>query len=210
VTGSGLPVLFADGFGDEGSGWESSSVGGVTQGYVDGAYEVRFEPPAPPGAFALATEGGTSVDARDVRVTVRATVLGQGGGVRDGAGVSCRVSDRGAYYFIVSSGGGWSIQKLREGRVNAVALAVSDPDVPDPAIAQGLATNTIRADCSGARGEPAVLALTVNGETVASTEDPDPLPAGGVGLAAAGPTDADPAGYAVSFDELLVEDLADA
>jgi hypothetical protein len=94
--------------------------------------------------------------------------------------------------------------------VNAVALATSDPDAPEPAIARGLASNVIRADCSGGPGEPAVLTLAVNGETVASAEDPDPLPPGGVGLAAAGPTDADPAGFAVAFDDLLVEDLSGA
>jgi hypothetical protein len=55
-----------------------------------------------------------------------------------------------------------------------------------------------------------MLTLFMNGKEVASVEDPEPLPRGGVGLATAGPTDADPAGYAVSFDDLLVEDLSGA
>jgi hypothetical protein len=207
-TGSGLPVLVSDDFSDPASGWEALSAGGVTQGYVDGRYEVVFEEPAPPGSFALATGGGTGVSAEDVRITVDTEILGQGTGIRDGVGVSCRASGEGAYYFIISSGGGWSIQKLETGRANAVALATSDPDVPESAITRGLAANRIRVGCTGASGEPVTLVLSVNGKQVASVRDPEALPPGGIGLAIAGPTDADPAGFAVAFDDLVVEDLS--
>jgi hypothetical protein len=210
VTGSGLPVLLADDFRDPGSGWESRSTGGISQGYVDGAYVFEFEDPAPPRSFAVATGGGTSVGSEAVRITVDSTVLGQSQAKRDTAGVSCRAGGGGAYYFTISSTGGWSIQKLAAGQQFAKDLARSEGGVAEPAIAGGLATNRIRADCAGNQDGSLTLTLTVNGKQITTVDDPNPLPPGGVGLAAAGPLELPPAGFAVAFDNLLVEDLSGA
>jgi serine/threonine-protein kinase len=204
--GDGLPVLLSDDFEDPGTGWESQSVDGVTQGYVEGAYRITFDETAAPDAFAVADDGAGSVSSGDVRVLVEAEVLGKSQSLRDGFGVSCRVGSSGAYYFIVSTAGGWSIQKLESGREKPTILLTSNDE---PVAVPIRDVNEIQADCSGPEDGPVTLTLTVNGIQVPSAiDDADVLPPGRAGLAVAGPVVANPAGLSVAFDNLVIEDLS--
>lgn len=208
---SGHPAgaAFFDDFSDPATGWETGTSGGVTQEYRDGAYQIRMDQDASPGVFAVASGGTESagVSIQDQRVTVNVRILGESDSRRDGFGVSCRVSPEGdAYYFIVSTSGGWSIQKLTAGRHNTETLEDSN-EVPTSVPIREV--NRVVAECSGDATEPATLRLTVNGTKVPPVEDgDDPFGAGAAGMAVAGPTLFEPASLAVSFDDFRVDDLS--
>ena len=202
-------AAFVDDFSDPSTGWETLS-GGVTQGYEDGGYQIRMNEDATPGVFAVATGGTQSagLSLLDQRVSVDVRILGESDSRRDGFGVSCRVSPEGdAYYFIVSTSGGWSIQKLTAGRNNTKTLLDSN-EVPTSVPIRDV--NAVEAECSGGDAEPVTLRLTVNGTELPEVEDPDdPFGAGAAGMAVAGPTLFEPAGLAVSFDDFRVDDLSE-
>jgi len=205
TIGSTGDVLLFDDFEDPSTGWENVSSGGVTQQYVDGTYQIRFGDDAPPGVFAVATGGSTFTPTGNERVSVQATVLGESQSKRDGFGVSCRASASSAYYFIVSTSGGWSIQKLEADKEHPKVLLDSTDQSPVPISS----VNEIQADCTGGLSGPVTLTLTVNGNLLPSVvDDASPLPAGGAGMAVAGPTIDPPAGLAVAFDGFRVEDLS--
>lgn len=206
ATDEEVGQLYAEDFSDPGSGWPDTTEGGATQGYVAGRYEVRFDETAAPDAFVVATPPSGTVEAGDVRIRVAATILGESRSKRDGFGVTCRSSDRGAYYFIVGTSGGWSIQKLPEGRSTPRTLLDSSDD---PIAVPIRRVNRIVAECTGPDGGPVSLFLSVNGVELPRVVDAERvLPAGTVGLTVAGPTEADPAGLAVAFDDLVIEDLS--
>jgi hypothetical protein len=197
-------VLLFDDFGDPSTGWENVSAGGVTQEYVDGRYQIRFGEAAPPGVFAIATGGAQAISSNNVGVSARVTILSESQSRRDGFGLSCRSGSGGAYYFIVSSSGGWSIQELETGRNNPIVLLDSQGQQPVPI----QDVNRIEVTCTGSASGPVTLSLSVNGTEVPSVTDDTPLPAGSVGMAVAGPTIDPPAGLAVAFDDFQVEDLS--
>jgi len=197
-------VLLFDDFGDPSTGWENVSAGGVTQQYVDGRYQIRFGEAAPPGVFAIATGGARAISSNNVGVSARVTLLSESQSRRDGFGLSCRSGSDGAYYFIVSSSGGWSIQELETGRNNPIVLLDSQGQQPVPI----QDVNRIEVTCTGSASGPVTLSLSVNGTEVPSVTDDTPLPAGSVGMAVAGPTIDPPAGLAVAFDDFRVEDLS--
>lgn len=202
-------AAFFDDFADPSTGWETQA-GGVTQGYEEGRYQIRMNEDATPGVFAVATGGTRSagLSLTDQRVSVDVRILGESDSRRDGFGVSCRVSPEGdAYYFIVGTSGGWSIQKLTAGRNNTRTLLDSN-EVPTSVPIRDV--NEVAAECTGGESEPATLRLTVNGTELPEVEDPDdPFGAGAAGMAVAGPTLFEPAGLAVSFDDFRVDDLSD-
>jgi hypothetical protein len=206
--GNRAGAAYFDDFADPSTGWETTT-GGVTQEYRDGTYQIRMNEDASPGVFALATGGTRSagLSILDQRVGVEVRILGESDSRRDGFGVSCRVSPGGdAYVFIVSTSGGWSIQKLTAGRNNPRTLVDSN-EVPTAVPIRDV--NEIVAECTGGGSEPAMLQLTVNGTTVPPVEDDDhPLGAGAAGMAVAGPTLFEPAGLAISFDDFRVDDLS--
>ena len=197
-------VLLFDDFGDPGTGWEEVSSGGVTQGYVDGRYQVSFDQEAPPGVFAVAKDGAQSISSGNVGVSATITLLSESQSRRDGFGLACRVGSGGAYYFIVSSTGGWSIQELEAGHRNPKVLLDSQDQQPVPI----QDVNRMEITCTGSANGPARLTLTVNGTQVPVVPDHTPLPPGSVGMAVAGPTIDPPAGLSVAFDDFRVEDLS--
>lgn len=207
--GTPAGAAYFDDFSDPSSGWETTTSGGVTQAYVDGTYQIRMDQDASPGVFAVA-KGGTEsagLSIPDQRVSVDVRILGESDSRRDGFGVSCRVGPDGdAYYFIVSTSGGWSIQKLAAGRHNTETLEDSN-EVPTAVPIRDV--NRVVAECTGAGSEPVTLRLTVNGTKVPAVQDrDDPFGAGAAGMAVAGPTLFEPAGLAVSFDDFRVDDLS--
>ena len=197
-------MLLFDDFGDPTTGWENVSAGGVTQQYVDGRYQIRFGEAAPPGVFAVANGGAETISSGNVGVSARVAILSESESKRDGFGLSCRVGSGGAYYFIVSSSGGWSIQELETGHQNPKVLLDSEGQQPVPI----QDVNQLVITCTGSASGPARLTLTVNGTEVPTVTDDTPLPPGGVGMAVAGPTLDPPAGLAVAFDDLRVQDLS--
>lgn len=207
--GTPAGAAYVDDFSDPTSGWEINTSGGVTQDYADGTYQIRMDQDASPGVFAVAKAGTESagLSIADQRVSVDVRILGESDSRRDGFGVSCRVSPEGdAYYFIVSTSGGWSIQKLTAGRNNTETLEDSN-EVPTAVPIRDV--NRVVAECTGGGTEPATLRLTVNGTTVPPVRDgDDPFGAGAAGMAVAGPTLFEPAGLAVSFDDFRVDDLS--
>jgi serine/threonine protein kinase len=208
---TGPNVLLSDDFSDPSTGWEEETVEGVTQGYVDGRYVMRFDA-ASPDMFSVAADGARSVKSGNVAVSVDIEILGESESQRSGFGVSCRVgaraaSKRSAYYFIVSTEGGWSIQKLAPGRQRPSIIADSNEFPVSVPIRD---VNHLEARCTGPDTGPVTLAFTVNGKELAEVIDRlAVLPPGAVGMAAAGPTLVSPEGLAVSFDNLLVEDLSE-
>ena len=205
LTGNGSQsVLLFDDFGDPSTGWETVSSGGVTQQYVDGRYQISFGQAAPPGVFAVATGGSQAISSDNVGVSARATLLSASQSQRDGFGLSCRSGSGGAYYFIISSSGGWSIQELETGHRNPKVLLDSQGRQPVPI----QDVNLIEITCTGSVDGPARLTLTVNGTEVPTVTDDTPLPSGSVGMAVAGPTIDPPAGLSVAFDDFRVEDLS--
>ncbi len=208
---TGPNVLLSDDFSDPATGWEDETVGGVTQGYVDGRYEIRFDGDSA-DVFAVAADGARSVKSGNVAVSVDVQILGESAGKRSGFGISCRVgaraaSKRSAYYFLVSNEGGWSIQKLAPGQQRPSILADSN-ESPIPVPIRDV--NHLEARCTGPDTGPVTLAFTVNGtELPEATDDLGVLPPGAVGMAAATPTEEDPSGLAFAFDDFLVEDLSD-
>src|SRR5262245_9043743 len=199
---------FFDDFSDPSTGWETAA-GGVTQEYRDGTYQIRMNADASPGVIAVASGGTESagLSIRDQRVSVDVRILGESDSRRDGFGVSCRVSPDGdAYYFIVSTSGGWSIQKISAGAHNPQTLTDSE-EVPTAVPIRDV--NQVVAECVGGGSEPARLRLSVNGTNLPPVEDDDhPLGAGAAGMAVAGPTLFEPAGLAVSFDDFRVDHLS--
>jgi serine/threonine-protein kinase len=197
-------VLLFDDFGDPSTGWEETSANGVTQGYVDGRYQVSFDQAAQPGVFAVAKGGADAISSGNVGVSARITLLSESESRRDGFGLACRVGSSGAYYFIVSSTGGWSIQELEAGHRNPKVLLDSEGQQPVPI----QDVNRMEITCTGSAEGPARLTLTVNGTEVPVVTDDTPLPPGSVGMAVAGPTIDPPAGLSVAFDDFRVEDLS--
>jgi serine/threonine protein kinase len=197
-------VLLFDDFGDPSTGWEEVSSGGVTAGYVDGRYQVSFGEAASPGVFAIAKGGADAISSGNVGVSARITLLSESQSRRDGFGLACRVGSGGAYYFIVSSTGGWSIQELEAGHRNPKVLLDSEGQQPVPI----QDVNLLEITCTGSASGPARLTLTVNGTEVPVVTDDTPLPPGSVGMAVAGPTIDPPAGLSVAFDDFRVEDLS--
>ncbi len=197
-------ALLFDDFGDPSTGWEETSANGLTQGYVDGRYQVSFDQAAQPGVFAIPKGGADAISSGNVGVSARITLLSESQSRRDGFGLACRVGSGGAYYFIVSSTGGWSIQELEEGHRNPKVLLDSEGQQPVPI----QDVNRMEITCTGSANAPARLTLTVNGTEVPVVTDDTPLPPGSVGMAVAGPTIDPPAGLSVAFDDFRVEDLS--
>jgi len=206
--GDGTPAgaTYFDDFSDPSTGWETGTQAGVTTEYADGSYQVRMNQDADPGALQVATGGAeqAGLSLQDQRVSVQARILGESDSKRDGFGLTCRASQAGAYYFIVGTTGGWSIQKRVGERANAQIL-VDSSQVPTPVPIRD--ENDLEVECTGSNRT--TLRLTVNGVALPPFVDrEDPLPAGFPGMAVAGPTVFEPDGLAIAFEDFRVDDLS--
>jgi serine/threonine protein kinase len=149
-------VLFYDDFGSPASGWEVGESSSGVVGYEDGAYIVRGE------VINKAVAGVANRSFRDVIVDVDATQVLAPADNDNAYGVMCRVQPgEDGYGFLISGDGYYSIWVVVDGDwEELVEWEASDM------VAQGNATNHIRAVCDGSR-----LALMVNGELLAEAED---------------------------------------
>jgi hypothetical protein len=161
-------VLFQDDFSRQSSGWDRYRDETYSTDYAGGAYRIHV---LRPNTDAWANPG---LDLGDARLEVDAT---KAGGPDDNVfGVICRYQDaRNFYFFLVSSDGYTGIGVYKDGRRR---LLTDQSLLPHPAVAQGTATNHLRADCVGYR-----LDLYINGQWVAGAAAAE-WPQGDVGLIA--------------------------
>jgi hypothetical protein len=178
-------VLFQDDFGDPGSRWEVGDYETGSVGYKEGAYSVI-------SLGDSATMWGVANRSFDnLIIEVDASqVVGPAGNNND-YGVVCREQGNGdGYYLLVSGDGYYTIIRAEGGDFEAL-VEWTESDV----IRQGNATNHIQATCDGS-----VLALSVNGQQLATAED-SAYVQGDIALTATSYTDDS---TEVHFDHLVV------
>lgn len=181
VTGAGgilNRTIFEDDFSEAGM-WEDVDDGRVSAGLLDDGYRIRID--GPDGSFIRFA----AVDDAwpNVSVEVDVVQVAHPTGSDDAAGVTCDVTgteeSEDAYAFVIAPvTGEYAIlspdRLVAQGNTSGVVT-----------VGEG-ATNNVRGHCRGATpGEPATLALYVNGEKVLEAEDPGGFTAfRGVGMAA--------------------------
>jgi len=178
-------LLFQDSFSDPASGWDRVRQAAGLTDYDNGVYRIYINDD---NADYWANPG---LDFGDVDVEVQARKIG--GPDNNNYGLLCRYQDMENFYFlIVSSDGYYGIGKVQNGKQQLI-----HPDQMHPSwtIRQGSRMNHLRAVCEGSH-----LALWVNGELVAETEDGS-FSRGDIGLIAGS---FDEPGVDVVFDQLVV------
>jgi len=151
-------AYFQDDFSNIFSGFDRVSGSDGATDYADGTYRIFS---ATSDYYLWATTGRTF--ANDVRIEVDATK--KGGADADVFGVLCRYQNENNFYVLMISGDGQAgIAKRSSAGDLAMLSGGTMQSVPD--IRRGLATNHLRADCTGGS-----LALYVNDVLAASAED---------------------------------------
>lgn len=163
-----LPVK--DDFSDCSTGWSTDTDKFVALGCTDGAYRVSIKNPLlPQNARIFFGKGATSLNI-EADAARRAGPRKVGGNEFLAFGVGCWASLVHGYLFIISPDGFWGIEKITSGSSVPMPLAES---VTTDALPGLMATNRIRGVCVGGGPKATTLALYVNGERIASAEDPD-------------------------------------
>lgn len=179
-------LLFQDAFSDPGSGWDRVRTPEGMTDYDGDQYRILVNSP---NADYWANPG---LNFTDVVVEVQARKIN--GPDDNNFGILCRYQNLDNFYFlIISSDGYYGIGKVKDGKQT---LIEPEQMYPSPVIAQGNQQNYLRAVCQGSK-----LALFVNGELVAETDDQSFLE-GDVGLVVG--TFEQP-GVDVVFDNLIVK-----
>jgi hypothetical protein len=151
-------LYFQDDFSNSGSGWDRvDGSDGVTD-YADGAYRLFS---ATANYYMWATPGREFPG--DVRI--EADVAKKSGPNADVFGLLCRYQDANNFYILMVSGDGQAGIAKRSTAADLVMLS-GESLKTNPAIRAGLATNHLRADCSGTS-----LALYVNDVLVSTATD---------------------------------------
>jgi hypothetical protein len=148
---------FRDDFSSIFSGWDRVKASDGVTDYSDGAYRIFS---ATADYYMWATPGRTFPN--DVRIEVDVTK--KGGSDADVFGVLCRYQDKDNFYILMISGDGQAGIAKRSAGVLMMLSGESLAFHPD--IRRGLATNHLRADCSGAG-----LSLYANEILVAAASD---------------------------------------
>ncbi|HSB90880.1 MAG TPA: protein kinase [Anaerolineales bacterium] len=178
-------ILLEDDFADPSTGWDrvSDSTGGTD--YQDGAYRIWLDEKQQ-DRWANPGESFT-----DVRIDVDATKAG--GPDDNDFGVICRYIDNDNFYaFWISSDGYYGIVRYLKGEFQVLG---AEGMQPHNVIAQGEATNHLRAECVGS-----TLRLYVNNELLDKVEDSSHSE-GDVGLMAG---TFDVPGVDIRFDNFVV------
>jgi len=161
-------VLFQDDFSNSSSGWDRVNLEDGATDYANGIYRM-FVSDSDTDIWA-----NPGLNFTDVQIEVDATKIG--GDDNNDFGIICRYTDTENFYFlIISSDGYYGIGKVIDGEQGLIG---SESMPPSEVISKGNAENHLRADCVGN-----TLSLYVNGEQLASYDDPD-LTSGDVGLIA--------------------------
>jgi hypothetical protein len=131
---------------------------------------------------------------RDVRMSVRARWVS---GARSyGAGLICRYENANNYYLLaVFSGGGYNVVKYTGGKPRS--LARESPESSDESDDE----DDVEARCVG--DDPTSLTLIVDGDEVATVQDPDGIESGVVGVRVG----TDEARVTVGFEDFVLRSL---
>lgn len=167
-SGSGS-LLFQDDFSDAGSGWlQGQDDFGIAE-YTHGGFRIYVSSDLAGKISVLRLQ-----PFEDVHLEVDATKIA--GPDDNDYGLVCRYVDENNFYFFEISSDGYSgIGKYKDNRLVMISAAQMQSS---EAIAQGAATNRLRADCVGT-----TLTFYVNGTQVAEGSDAD-FKKGNVGLIA--------------------------
>lgn len=185
VQPGGGDILFRDDFEDPNSGWEIGDYDAGSVGYVDGYYFVRSV------ERGKTMWGAALQNFTDVVIDVDAIQVLAPPNDNNDYGVVCRLQPNGdGYYLVISGDGYYAIYRAVEGEFEPLV-----DFAPSDVIWQGNATNHLRVICRGT-----YLALLVNGELVAKTDDAT-FAGGDVGLTA---TTYEDEPTEVRFDNLVV------
>lgn len=182
-------MLFKDDFnGDQDCGWRQYSQGGAVVEIADGVLSIST---SQPGQIWWTNPG------RDFDNVVITTTARQVSGPDNNAyGVICRYQDENNFYiFLISGDGYYAIGKYQTGSDQITYLTDNGQYVFSDVINQGVATNLIRATCSGNQ-----LSLSVNGIPLVTIEDPT-FVRGDVGV---GVSTLEPGAAVVHFDDFSV------
>ena len=153
-------VLLEDDFSDPNSGWEVGDYEGGSVGYGDGYYYITVV------ENGKVMWGSAYREFADVVIDVDAVQAAAPANDNNAYGVMCRVQPNGdGYIFAVSGDGYYAIHRTVERNGQSEFDPLVDWTTSD-VIHQGNAANHIRAICDGTH-----LALIVNGELLAETED---------------------------------------
>jgi hypothetical protein len=163
-------ILYQDNFTDTNSGWLRDQTPDYTMDYANGGYRI-YVTTIKIMAFSPAKPYLSS----DVSVEVDATKTG--GPDDNYIGVICRYQDENNYYFFAISSDGFA--GIAMYKANQMSMLTGNSFKYSSAIAQGAATNHIRADCIGNS-----LTLYINGQKVASIDDSTFSDGGQAGLLA--------------------------
>jgi len=178
-------VIYADDFSDPPTGWGTWDRGGALVEYHDGGLRIRIDE-THSDFWSVAGQ-----DLADAQIQVDAAMLG--GPSDNDFGIICRYQDRDNFYMLViSSDGYYGAAKLKNGLYSMIGV---DQLQYSSVIAQGQATNRLRADCVGD-----ALSLYVNGQKLIEVRDDDFLE-GDVGLIAGSYT---VKGVDILFDNFVV------
>jgi hypothetical protein len=129
----------------------------------------------------------------DVRMSVRARWVS---GARSyGAGLICRYENANNYYLLaVFSGGGFNVVRYRNGKPTSLARGGPEGGESDD-------DDEVEARCVGS--DPTNLTLIVDGDEVATVQDPDGIESGVIGVRVG----TDEARVTVGFDEFVLRSL---
>lgn len=188
-TCDGEGMLFKDDFnGDQDCGWRQYSQGGAVVEIADGVLSIST---SQPGQIWWTNPGR---DFDDVVITTTARQVS--GPDNNAYGVICRYQDENNFYiFLISGDGYYAIGKYQTGSDQITYLTDNGQYVFSDVINQGVATNLIRATCSGNQ-----LSLSVNGIPLTTIEDPT-FVRGDVGV---GVSTLEPGAAVVHFDDFSV------
>jgi hypothetical protein len=164
-------VILRDDFSDKDSGWYTGNTATSRESYANGRYRVLIK----------REEGGVS-DALPIEravhaMSVEVDVVVQNGTSKDEVGLICYSDVEGeedtGYYIGISPGEGWvGIFRVVDGKGTSLKQETEQEEIEGRE-----ATNRLRAECVGKRGERAAnVTAYVNGKRVASAEDSKGFP----------------------------------
>lgn len=179
-------VLYSDDFSKPPSGWGIWNQDGASVAYYNGGLRILINDVQ----YDFWSVAGQKF--ADAVIEVDATKLD--GPDDNDFGIICRYQDKDNFYMLVSSSDGYyGIAKMKAGQYSMIG---SDQLQYSDLIANGQATNHLRADCVGQ-----ALRLTVNGELLMEAQDAD-FTSGDVGVLAGA---YDTQGVDVLFDNFVVK-----
>jgi hypothetical protein len=165
---SSLP--FEDDFSNCAKGWSTDTDEFVSLSCTDGSYRFEIKNALKPQTARIFFSTGVKSLNVEADATRRAGPEAIKGDELLIFGVGCWASLVNGYLFVISPNGAWAILKVTPGASLPTPLAQSPTASAIPGLAE---TNRIGGICVGGGQQPTRLALNVNGQRIATAEDPD-------------------------------------